>query len=166
MAFFEQLGKRLSDAGQGVAQQTKNLADVTRLNSVITEKEKRIGQLYQAIGQGYYERHREDPASEEREAIEQINSLVAEIDKCREEIKQIKGVTKCASCGADIPLHAAFCNACGAKVAEETAGNQMGPREGRCPSCGQPVGSDNVFCIHCGTRVSGAAEQEIKIEEG
>ena len=38
MAFFEQLGKRLADAGQGVAQQTKNLADVTRLNSAIPKR--------------------------------------------------------------------------------------------------------------------------------
>ena len=55
MAFFEQLGKRLADAGQGVAQQTKNLADVTRLNSAISEKERKISQLYLAIGQSYYE---------------------------------------------------------------------------------------------------------------
>lgn len=54
MAFFEQLGKRLSDAGQGVAQQTKNFADVTRLNGAISDKERRITQLYQSIGQTYY----------------------------------------------------------------------------------------------------------------
>ena len=38
MAFFEQLGKRLTDAGQNVVQQTKNLADVTQLNSAISDR--------------------------------------------------------------------------------------------------------------------------------
>lgn len=38
---FEQLGKRLTDAGQDVVQQTKNLADVTQLNSAISDKEKK-----------------------------------------------------------------------------------------------------------------------------
>ena len=49
MAFFEQIGKHLSDAGQNVAQQTKKLADVTQLNSTISEKQKKISQLYLAI---------------------------------------------------------------------------------------------------------------------
>ena len=39
MAFLEQLGKRLSDAGQGAAQQAKNFTDVTRLFSAISVKE-------------------------------------------------------------------------------------------------------------------------------
>ena len=54
MSFFDQIGKRITDAGQGVAQQTKNFADVTRLNSAISDKEKRISQLYQSIGKTYY----------------------------------------------------------------------------------------------------------------
>ena len=45
MAFFEQLGKRLTDTGQNVARQTKNLADVTQLNSAIADKEKRFPNL-------------------------------------------------------------------------------------------------------------------------
>lgn len=55
MAFFEEIGKRLTDAGQNVAKQTKNLADVTQLNSAISEREKKIAQLFSAIGQAYYE---------------------------------------------------------------------------------------------------------------
>ena len=42
MAFFEEIGKRLTNAGQNVAQQTKNLADVAQLNSAISDKEKKI----------------------------------------------------------------------------------------------------------------------------
>lgn len=157
MAFFEQLGKRITDAGQGVAQQTKNLADVTRLNSSISEKERRILQLYQTIGQNYYDKHREDQGAEERPIIDQINALQQEIFQCREEIKQIKGVMKCPSCGADIPLHAAFCNACGTKVVQADAAQQeTGKTEPiLCPSCGNPVRKDNAFCIHCGTKIGG-----------
>ena len=157
MAFFEQLGKRISDAGQGVAQQTKNLADVTRLNSAISDKERRIAQLYQALGKSYYERHRDLAADEEQGVIEQLDTLHAEVIQCREEIKQIKGVTKCAVCGADIPLHAAFCNACGAKVAE-TGQHQEKATGPVCPACGQPVSQDNAFCIHCGTKLTGSEE--------
>ena len=100
MAFLEQLGKRLSDAGQGAAQQAKNFTDVTRLNSAISDKEKKITQLYASIGQAYYQRHRSDPDAEELQQIEAVNALFAEIAQCQEEIKQIKGVSKCPSCGA------------------------------------------------------------------
>ena len=95
MAFFEQLGKRLSDAGQGVAQQTKNFADVARLNSAISDKERRITQLYQSIGQAYYQRHQDDAAPEFQAETEEIRRLLAEILRDQEEIKQIRGIVKC-----------------------------------------------------------------------
>ena len=116
MSIFEKIGEKLSGAGQGVAQQVKNFADVARLNSIISEKEKQIAQLYIEIGQAYYEHHKIDPQGEEIERIQKISSLNAEILECKENIKQIKGVTKCPNCGADVSLDAAFCNACGTKI--------------------------------------------------
>lgn len=68
------------------------------------------------IGQAYYEHHKIDPQGEEIERIQKISSLNAEILECKENIKQIKGVTKCPNCGADVSLDAAFCNACGTKI--------------------------------------------------
>ena len=102
MAFFEQIGKHLSDAGQNVAQQTKKLADVTQLNSTISEKQKKISQLFLAIGQSYYERHKtEENPQEEAEKIAEINAIAAEIAEAREKIKRLKGVIKCEKCGAE-----------------------------------------------------------------
>lgn len=155
MAFFEQLGKRLVDAGQGVAQQTKNLADVTRLNSSISEKERKVSQLYLAMGQSYYEAHRQDPAAECLQQIEQINQLHEEIAQQQEEIKQIKGVVKCTACGAEIPLHAAFCNVCGAKVVSDEMPRQDSRDLVTCPICGERTSRENTFCRHCGTRLGG-----------
>lgn len=110
MAFFEQIGKRLTDVGQNVAQQTKDLADITKLNSEISNKEKKVSQLFLLIGQSYYERHKSDDTAEEFEKIAEINALYVEILANREKVKQIKGVVKCENCGADVPLNAAFCN--------------------------------------------------------
>ena len=156
MDFLEQLGKRLSDAGQGVAQQTKNLTELTRLNGTISEKDKQLHKAYAAIGQSYYERHKHDLNAEERALIESVSQLLSEIALCREEIKQIKGVTKCQNCGADIPLHAAFCNSCGAKVSpqanDEHASSAL--KTGICPNCHAAVPAGNQFCNHCGTKLN------------
>lgn len=162
MAFFEQLGKKLTDAGQGVAQQTKNFADVTRLNSEISDKEKRITQLYQAIGQAYYERHSGAPAPEHEQEVGEITALFAEIARRREEIKQIKGIVKCPSCGADVPLQAAFCNACGARMERTTPPQAPVQTENMkvCPACGAASPKENRFCTKCGAKFDETENQE------
>ena len=153
MAFFEQLGKKLTDAGQGVAQQTKNFADVTRLNSEISEKEKKIAQLYRTVGQTYYERHRDDPAPELEAQVQEIRALFAEIAQHQEEIKQIKGIVKCPSCGADVPLQAAFCNSCGAKMEPASPQAAVHTEDTKiCPVCGAASPRENRFCTSCGTK--------------
>lgn len=161
MAFFEQLGKKLSDAGQGVAQQTKNFADVTRLNSAISDKEKHITQLYQSIGRAYYQSHKDDRAAEFLAETEQIKKLQEEINQHQEEIKQIKGIVKCPCCGADVPFQAAFCNSCGTKIAPSAPPAQP-PAKGMrlCPSCGGAMGKENLFCTHCGTKLDETKNQE------
>ena len=158
MAFLEQLGKRLSDAGHGAAQQAKNFTDVTRLNSAISDKEKKITQLYAFIGQAYYQRHRSDPDAEELQQIEAVNALFAEIAQCQEEIKQIKGVSKCPSCGADVPLNSAFCSTCGAKVPQTAPAEAVPADSPLCPSCHAPVRAGSRFCICCGAKLESGEE--------
>ncbi len=153
MAFFEQLGKRLTDAGQNVAQQTKNLADVTQLNSAISDREKKISQLYLNIGQLYYEEHKGDSTAEHQEIIGEINALYAEIAQNREKIKQIKGVVKCPKCGADVPLNAAFCNACGTKMERTGSVSETNGAQRHCPVCHAAVSAEDSFCNNCGAKV-------------
>ena len=66
-------------------------------------------------------------------------------------IKQIKGIVKCPGCGADVPLQAAFCNACGARMAPQAA---PAPEDGvPCPACGAVSPKGNRFCTHCGAKL-------------
>ncbi|MCI9508549.1 MAG: zinc ribbon domain-containing protein [Angelakisella sp.] len=154
MAFFEQLGKKITDAGQGVAQQTKNFTEVTRLNGLISDKERQIGQLYADIGRDYYNAHRNDAFPESSDAVREITGLLAEIVKYREEIKQIKGIAPCPACGGDVPVGSAFCPACGAKVPAVQPVPQVAPENSRpCPSCGASVPKENRFCISCGAKM-------------
>ena len=153
MAFFEQLGKRLTDAGQNVAQQTKNFADITQLNSAISDKEKKISQLFLNIGQMYYEGHKGDESAEYRETINEIDTLYNEIAQNREKIKQIKGVVKCPKCGSDVPLNAAFCNTCGAKMDRSGTVGGTDAAQRTCPACHAAVDAENAFCNNCGAKL-------------
>lgn len=153
MAFFEQIGKRLTDAGQNVAQQTKNLADVTQLNSAISDREKKISQLYLNIGQLYYEEHKDDSNAEHQKIIGEINVLYAEIAQNREKIKQIKGVIKCSKCGADVPLNAVFFNTCGTKIEPAVNVSETNGAQRHCPVCHAVVSAEDSFCNNCGAKV-------------
>ena len=150
---MEQLGKRLTDAGQSVAQQSKNFADVTQLNSSISDKEKKISQLYLNLGQLYYEGHKEDLSAEHREILDLINTLYTEIAQHREKIKQIKGVVKCPHCGADVPLNASFCNACGAEIERNESVSEKDEAQRYCAICHAAVHAEDSFCNNCGAKI-------------
>ena len=112
MAFFEQIGKKISDAGQGAAQQAKIFSEVAKLNSSISDKEKKINQLYISIGQAYYQQHKDEEGAFAQDKMQEITALTAEIAKCRDEICQVKGISKCPQCG-ELKLPHQVCGSCG-----------------------------------------------------
>ncbi len=157
MAFFENLGKKLTDAGQGISQQTKNMADVAKLNSAINDKKKQITAAFTALGEAYYNAHKGDVDGEFGQQVFSIGRLYDEIAAAEDEIKTIKGVTKCERCGADIPLNAGFCSSCGAPAPRQASQPAPAPeaQPRLCPNCQRPVPAGNKFCTSCGTKIDG-----------
>ena len=150
MAIFEQIGKKLSDMGQGVAQGTKNLTDTARLNGLISDEEKNIAKLITELGQGYYNLHKSDPEGELAQIVSAINEAYNNIEQHKEQIKTIKGVTKCANCGADVANGAAFCANCGTPNA---AAQAAAPAAKFCANCGTAVEAGAAFCNNCGNKL-------------
>jgi uncharacterized protein with PIN domain len=154
MAFFEQIGKKISDAGQGAAQQAKIFSEVAKLNSSISDKEKKINQLYISIGQAYYQQHKDEEGAFAQDKMQEITALTAEIAKCRDEICQVKGISKCPQCGGEVPRGSAFCSSCGAKVPQASEqGDAAAQEEHTCPNCHAHVSQGDQFCIQCGTKI-------------
>lgn len=154
MSIFDQIGKKVSDAGKGVAQQTKNLADVTKLNNAISAEEKRVLQICTDIGRMYYDRHKDAPDDEFAEQVAAITASLDQVRQWQEQIKQIKGVVKCTNCGAEMPHTSLFCPTCGTRVVQEpTPAPAPAPAVETkvCPHCGAAVNADDKFCTNCGT---------------
>lgn len=150
MAFFEQLGKKITDAGQGVAQSGKNAMDVSRLNSLISDRKKQISQGYAALGEAYFMFHKNDPSPEFPNLMADLNGYFADIKKAENDIKQIRGVVKCPTCGADIAIGSAFCSACGAAAPVIETGPVIPEGYRRCPQCDKLIPEGNRFCTGCG----------------
>ena len=149
MSFLDQLGKKVSDAGKGVAQQTKNLTEIARLTSVINKEKKMVAQSYTQIGKTYYENHKNDPDAECAAQIALVNKSLEKIAQWREQIQRIKGIVKCPQCGAEIPYGSQFCGVCGTKIVRPEAAPAAASVR-RCPSCGAEAAATDRFCNKCG----------------
>lgn len=145
MSFFEQIGRKITDAGQEVANQTRSLAETTKLNSGISETEKKLNAIYQEIGRRYCQVYSHDIAPEFSGLVHQVDELQGNIVQMRERVKYLKGVEKCSQCGADVPASAQFCNNCGNRMVRKTAGRV-------CHVCGNALSSGAMFCETCGTK--------------
>ncbi len=49
MALFDQLGKKLAQTGQSAVKKTKDMAEVAKINSMISDEEKSINNNYYQI---------------------------------------------------------------------------------------------------------------------
>lgn len=148
MAFFQDIGKKITQTGQDAVQKTKDIADTVKFNNQIAEEEKRITALYTQIGEVYYTQFGGSPDPALADAVGEISAARARIYEYSEQIKLLKGVTKCPSCGADVPNGTAFCSGCGAA----TAPAPQAAQGAACTGCGAPMGEGVAFCTNCGTK--------------
>lgn len=148
MAFFEDVGKKITWASQSTLQKTKDVADVVKLNSQIAEEEKLIQTNYTQIGKLYVSFYREEPEESFAELIKAIVESEKKIAAYTRQIQDIKGVQRCEKCGAEIVRGTAFCSSCGApmSVVLSVENDEMV----QCKNCGVMVRKGMRFCSSCG----------------
>ena len=172
MAFFDDLGKKISSASQSAVQKTKEMAEIAKLNSQISDEEKKLNSYYSQIGKLYIQIHRNDFGAEFAELMTAVKQSEDKIVSCKKTIEDVKGIARCVKCGAEIPSTAAFCNACGEPVAKQAQPapvennptpvvNNPAPQNSKpvvtCSGCGAVVPDNMRFCTSCGTPVGGTA---------
>lgn len=118
MEFFERLGKTVAEASQKTIAKTKEFADTSKLNMMISDEEKNIMNQYTLIGKMYVDEHKEDYEGTFADMFRRIQESEDKIQDYKKQIQDIKGVQRCKHCGAEIPTSAAFCTCCGKPVAE------------------------------------------------
>lgn len=114
MDVISKLGESLTEAGKDVSQKVRDMTGIARLNMDIKAKESYISKQYAAIGEQYYELHKDDvePLFEE---MALINEAKEEILRMQNELADLKGMKKCPSCGATADQEAQYCPSCGTK---------------------------------------------------
>ena len=158
MAFFDDLGRKLTSVSQTAVQKTKDVADIAKINSEISELERTVNNLYNQIGKLYVTKHAADCENEFSGMIGSLLEAEKKIADRRQKIQDIKGVIRCEKCGAEIPVGAAFCSACGASMPKNTEVSNENME--KCPSCGAMVPKGNRFCIVCGKPMQNETAQQ------
>ncbi len=153
MGFFDDLGKKVADAGQKTMQKTKEISDVARINSLITQEENKINNMYYQIGKLYVSMHRNDCEEEFFGMLNSIAELEKNIKEYKKQIQDVKGIQHCLKCGAEVPRGVAFCSSCGNPMAKiETQESAAGYI--RCLNCGVSVKKGMRFCTSCGKPIT------------
>ena len=148
MAFFDELGKKISQTSQDVVQKTKDTAEIMRLNGLISDDEKRIESLYTELGKAYFSMHADSYEDVFQDTITAVKEAQARIAENAEQVKKLKGLTRCPNCNNEVPYTAPFCSSCGTKLQQES-------NVRRCPKCGGEVAPGFSFCSGCGSKVDG-----------
>lgn len=165
MAFFDNISKKISDAGQVTIQKTKTLADVAKFSSMISDEERKMNNTYMQIGKEYVQKYGEEPAEEFKELVDLLKESESKIKEYQENIKVLKGVTNCPECGAEVQNESLFCPKCGTKmpqvevVAEEAEETEEAVPK-FCSKCGAAISAGSRFCVSCGNPVETIVDAE------
>ena len=116
MGFFNELGKKTSEA-------TNKITKEAKLKLKMGDNKSKINNLYQEIGKKVYEKHtREeniDIKEELKEECEKIDALSKEIEEARLEILKLNNKRLCPNCFSEVEKSASFCSKCGEKLEQE-----------------------------------------------
>jgi len=148
MAFLDDISKKLSAAGGDVISRGKAFADITRLNSNISEEEKKINNTYFQIGKLYVSLHPQDYETDFAALIETIVASENKITTLKQQIQDVKGVIRCEKCGAEVQKSMAFCSACGAPMPKKEP--TLDENHIHCEACGAVIDKNLRFCTSCG----------------
>lgn len=148
MAFFDNISKKVSEAGQTTIQKAKELSDVTKYNSLISEEEKKMNNTYFQIGKLYVSMYSNQADEEFAGMIASIAESEGKIAEYRKQIENIKGIRRCGQCGAEVSRDAAYCISCGAAMSKLE--NTENVDYIRCAGCGSMVKKGMRFCTACG----------------
>ena len=149
MALFNEIGRKISGAGHSAIQKAKDMADIAKINSQITDAEKGLETTYAQIGRLYVSLHRSDAEQGFAALVGVVTEAEGKINELRRQIMDIRHLVKCPSCGGEVAADSLYCENCGGEMPRKKEMENMR----LCDGCGKIIPVDGKFCSHCGKPV-------------
>ena len=152
---IDNLGEKITKTGQGAVNKTKELAEIAKLTLAVKEEERKISEAHETIGREYVEKFAGSADRILPEVFEQISESEKEIASLNERIRELKGISICAECGAEVENGVKFCPKCGAAVKKKGDIIETTAVEAPvCPKCQAPIEEGQEVCVVCGEQLT------------
>ena len=140
MAFFQDLGKKITDGVQDASKKTTELLEISKLNNAISAEKDGINADKIKIGEKMYSLFQNGEGVPDilAEDMQSINARLGKISEIEAKIADIK-----AAAEAEKAAKAAAAPAAGQPAAGGTR---------FCSGCGAPLAAGAVFCSGCGKK--------------
>lgn len=153
-AFWEDIKTKVSDTTNSAINKANELTEVSKLNGLINEEDKKVKNLYYQIGKAYVAKNGSNPDPELADLIAAVIESGKAIKDYKDQINAIKGIRICPNCGVEVEKTSSFCSGCGNPMPrlpefDETKFN-------KCPKCGELVEKGMRFCTACGQAMEAA----------
>lgn len=149
MSLLDALSRKVADAGQKTVQKTREVSDLAKLNSLISQEKDQVNQLYYQLGKKYMELYEDNPEEEFVSLIQGIRKGELQIESYQKEVQEIKGVQYCNHCGGEVPIRYSYCSFCGNSIKKPTQ-ETLSADYVTCPQCHHSVKKEMRFCTSCG----------------
>ena len=147
--FFEQFGKKVTQTSQDAMKKTKEFAEIAKLNTQISDEEKRLNKIYMNLGRLYYQLYGNQPSLEFKDLCLAIEGSLKNVEHYEVMVNELRGIKRCESCGTEMPIDSTFCQTCGSRLNEERgsvvavvcakSGMENVAQATSCIGCGQPL---------------------------
>lgn len=118
MALLDNFTKAATKFGQDVSNKTKSMTETVRLNSMISDQKAMISKRYEELGRMVVKEEAVRAKAECRGVLDAIEAAEQQLRNLEQQLTLAKGAVQCANCGAAVPAGNAFCQNCGAKMAQ------------------------------------------------
>ena len=177
--FAEKVGDKVESGVKSVSDNSKKMAERSKIKREIAMLEGEVNNAYLAIGKKFVELNSENPGEDYAENVELIKSKSERAEKFKELLASLDDNQTCTGCGAVISKEQKFCDKCGTKVdlkevpiiegyndapvqteepaevvdVEANPDEVTVPAGSFCEKCGAPLAEGQNFCEKCGAKV-------------
>lgn len=142
MIDFTTWADMFKSTAENAGKKAGEVLEVTKIKMQIAQQRTELSRAYEKLGAMVYDMMKNDvqDSSAVDVCIDEIDFILSRITDAESKANELKKVTVCASCGAEMALDACFCSKCGAKA----AGPEPVAEEAVCEEC----------CCECGEKAA------------
>jgi rubrerythrin len=112
MSFLDDVKK----FGKNITDKSKDVIEITKLNSQINGEKDKIKELYYKIGEQVYQAYKGGGENDFSAACAEISEIETKIAELQNKVLELKNAAKCPNCGAEVSKETTFCSKCGTKI--------------------------------------------------